>query len=130
MDQPSTQLECARQIVHVLLDKTGLSAILPAPPNVVVGGGNWISFTFDRPLSRQALRALAGWRVGFAFVPRRFRGRARSATSPSLHLKNLDSGQPLRGHVDSHYWPRSPLAHALEFFTKITVPPSDLWKRL
>jgi hypothetical protein len=57
-------------------------------------------------------------------------GRARSKTSPSLHLTNLDSSEILRGHVDAHYWAKNPLAHAAEFLRKKTMLPSDLLNRL
>jgi hypothetical protein len=126
------QWECARQIVRLLFEKTGLSAIICTTPAVIVGAGNWISFAAGRALSAEVLLGLLESSGGPAFVSDVFscRGSARSRTNPSLHLTNLDSGEPLRGHVDAYYWASNPLGHAGEFLRKKTVPPSDLWNRL
>ena len=126
------QLECAQQVVNILFKKTGLSTILQEAPTVTVGAGNWISFTGDQPVSRDAVFGLAGLGGQLAFATDLFngRGQARSKTSPSLHLTNLDSGEILRGHVDAHYWAKHPLAHADEFLRRKTRLPSDLLSRL
>ncbi len=126
------QLQCARKIVAVLFRATGLAAILRAEPVVIVGAGNWISFDARQPLSLSAVLQLMESGGRPAFLPDVFRRNhiARSRTNPSLHLTNLDSGQPLRGHVDAHYWASHPLAHAAEFLTRKTAEPSDLLQRL
>jgi hypothetical protein len=131
-DSAAHQLECAKKIVNILFELTGLSTILREPPAVIVGAGNWISFTADQPLSSDAVFGLAASSGQFAFIPGLFdrRGKARSKTSPSLHLTNLDSGEILRGHVDAHYWLEHPLAHANEFLRKKTMLPSGLLKHL
>jgi hypothetical protein len=131
-DSVVDELECARQIVRILFETTGLATIVANELRVIVGGGNWISFTAGQALSSEAVFRLQTANGGPVFVADEFnrRGRARSTMSPSLHLMNLDSGQALRGHVDAHYWPKNPLGHAGEFFTKKTAAPSDLLKRL
>jgi hypothetical protein len=131
-DSAAHQLHCAQQVVNFLFGTTGLSTILHDPPAVIVGAGNWISFAGDQPLSSDAVLGLVASSGELAFIPDFFdrRGKARSKTSPSLHLTNLDSGEILSGHVDAHYWLEHPLAHAGEFFRKKTVPPSALLKRL
>jgi hypothetical protein len=131
-DSAAHQLECARQIVGILFRKTGLSTIVRAAPTVLVGGGNWISFTFGQAVSAEAVFSLQESGAGLAFASDVFgrRGRARSKTNPSLHLTNLDSGEALRGHVDAYYWAKNPVGHAGEFLRKKTMAPSDLLKRL
>ena len=126
------QLECAQQIVSFLFRKTGLSTIVCTTPTVIVGAGNWISFTVGQPVSAEVAFGLPKSSGGLAFASDVFswRGRARSRTNPSLHLTNLDSGEPLRGHVDAYYWAKNPLRHAGEFLMKKTMAPSDLLKRL
>jgi hypothetical protein len=93
------QAECARQIVAVLFDATGLSTIVRTAPRVVLGDGNWISFTAERPVSAEEVLGLAESGRGNGFVRNLFRRRsqARSRTGPSLHLTNLGSGEALRG---------------------------------
>jgi hypothetical protein len=131
-DSAAHQLECAQQVVKILFEKTGLLTIVCEPPTVIVGAGNWISFTVHQSLSSDAVFALPLSNVELAFVPELFhrRGKARSKTSPSLHLTTLDSEGILRGHVDAHYWAKHPLAHAREYLRKKTTPPSELLKRL
>jgi hypothetical protein len=126
------QLECAQQVVSILFEKTGLSTILHEAPTVTVGAGNWISFTVHQLVSSDVVFGLAASSGKLAFVPDWFNrcGKARSKTSPSLHLTNLDSDEILRGHVDAHYWAKHPLAHADEFLRKKTTLPSDLLNRL
>ena len=126
------QLQCARKIVAILFRATGLTAILRAEPEVIVGAANWISFDAGQPISLDAVLRLTEPGGRPAFLPDVFRRRrvARSRTNPSLHLTNLDSGQPLRGHVDAHYWASHPLAHAAEFLTRKTAEPSNLLQRL
>ena len=99
---------------------------------MTVGAGNWISFTVHQSVSSDVVFGLAALSGKLAFAPDLFNrcGKARSKTSPSLHLTNLDSGEILRGHVDAHYWAKHPLAHADEFFRKKTTLPSDLLNRL
>lgn len=130
-DSAAHQLECARQVVNILFERTGLSTIVRESPRVIVGAGNWISFTAHQPLSSGSVLALASSNGELAFVLDVLvgRGKARSKTSPSLHLTNLDSREVLQGHVDAHYWPKHPLAHAEEFLRKKTTPPSELLKR-
>jgi hypothetical protein len=130
-DSAVHELECARQVVSILFDKTGLSTLVGEPPTVVVGAGNWISFTAQRPVSSDAVFGLAASSGALTFVPDLIdrRGKARSRTSPSLHLTNLDSEETLRGHVDAHYWAKDPLAHAGEYLRKKTAVPSDLLRR-
>ena len=131
-DLATDQLECAQRVVGILFEKTGLSAILRRSPTVIVGAGNWISFTAHQPVSSEVVFGLAASRGNSAFVPDLVNGRtqARSKSSPSLHLTNLDSGEALQGHVDAHYWGTNPLAHANEFLRKKTTPPFDLLRRL
>jgi len=131
-DSATHQLECAQQVVNILFEKTGLATILHEAPTVTVGVGNWISFTVHQSVSSDAVFGLTASSGKLAFVPDLFRrrGKARSKTSPSLHLTNLDSYEILRGHVDAHYWAKHPLAHAHEFLRKKTTPPSDLLNRL
>jgi hypothetical protein len=125
------QLDCARQIIGILFESTGLATILPAGPAVIVGLGNWISFTADRPVSLELVLALRAPGGKSAFVADMFNSAgARSRTSPSLHLTNLGSGENLIGHVDAHYWARNPIGHADEFLKKKTTPPAELLKRL
>jgi hypothetical protein len=130
-DSQEYQLNCARQVVSILFEITGLATILPAAPTVIVGLGDWISFTADQPVSIERLLGLCEPNGNLAFVPDMLnRGRARSRTSPSLHLTNLGSGENLVGHVDAHYWASNPIGHADEFLKKKTAPPSTLLKRL
>jgi hypothetical protein len=131
-DSATHQLECAQKVVRILFEKTGLSTILREAPTVTVGDGNWISFTVNQPLSSDVVSGLASSSGKLAFVPDLLhrRGKARSKTSPSLHLTNLDSGEILQGHVDAHYWAKHPLAHADEFLRKQTTLPSVLLNRL
>ena len=126
------QLECAQQIVNILFEKTGLSTIAGRAPLAVVGSGNWISFIAHQAVSSKALFGLTTSNGVLAFVPDVFdrRRKARSTTSPSLHLTNLDSGDALRGHVDAHFWPKNPLGHVDEFLRKKTTLPSELLERL
>jgi hypothetical protein len=126
------QLECAQQVVRILFEKTGLSSILREAPTVAVGAGNWISFAVDQPVSSDVVFGLTASSGELAFVPDLFnrQGKARSKTSPSLHVANLDSDEILRGHVDAHYWAQHPLWHAVEFVRKTTTLPSELLKRL
>ena|ERR1700732_658534 len=126
------QIRCAQQVVKILFEKTGLSTIVREPLTVIVGAGNWISFTAHQSVSSDAVFALPFSNGQLAFVPELFhrRGKARSKTSPSLHLTNLDSEEILRGHVDAHYWASHPLAHAREYLKKKTTPPSELLQRL
>jgi hypothetical protein len=126
------QLDCAQLVVDILFEKTGLSTIVRGSPRVIVGAGNWISFTAHQAVSSEVVFGLAASSGVPTFVPDMFdrRRKARSKMSPSLHLTNLDSGEALQGHVDAHYWAKNPLAHADEFLRKKTTPPSDLLKRL
>lgn len=125
-------MNCAKQVVGILFEKTGLSTVVRKAPAVVVGAGNWISFTAHEAVSSAAVFGLVASKGSPAFAPDVFnrRGKARSKTSPSLHLTNLDSGETLRGHVDAHYWGKNALAHAHEFLRKKTARPSELLKRL
>ena len=130
-DPVTNQLECAQQVVNILFEKTGLSTILREVPTVSVGTGNWISFTAHEPVSSDVVFGLAGLSGKFAFAPDLLNSaQARSRTSPSLHLMNLDSHEMLRGHVDAHYWVKHPMAHANEFLRKKTRLPSELLSRL
>src|ERR1700735_525969 len=131
-DSATQQLQCAQQVVNILFEKTGLSTIVREPATVIVGAGNWISFAANQSVSSAAVFALSLSNGRLAFVPELFhrRGKARSKTSPSLHLTNLDSQEILRGHVDPHYCPSPPLAHAREYLRKKTTLPSDLLNRL
>jgi hypothetical protein len=130
-DSEEYQLDCARQVVRILFETTGLATILPAAPAVIVGLGDWISFTADQPVSIEMILDLREPNGNLAFVPDMLnRKRARSRTSPSLHLTNLGSGENLVGHVDAHYWTSNPIGHADEFLKKKTAPPSALLKRL
>jgi hypothetical protein len=130
-DSDEFQLDCARQVVRVLFDETKLSTICSAEPAVIVGMGNWISFTADQPVSIEMVLSLCAPSGKVSFVADMLnRERARSRTSPSLHLTNLGSAENLIGHVDAHYWASNPLGHADEFLKKRTTPPSELLKRL
>ena len=126
------QLNCAQQVVAILFEHTGLSGVIRNAPAVIVGLGNWISFTADEALSREIVLRLQEPSGELSFIADSFNrsGGSRSRTSPSLHLTNLGSGASLVGHVDAHYWARNPLGHADEFLTKKTAEPSNLLKRL
>jgi hypothetical protein len=130
------QLDCARQIVRILIENSGLATIIPTAPAVIVGRGNWISFKADRPVSIEMVLGMCQPGGNPAFVPDMLtRRRARSSTSPSLpftslHFTNLASGEDLIGHVDAHYSARNPIGHANEYLKKKTTPPSDLLKRI
>ena len=130
-DSAAHQMECAQNVVRILFKKTGLSTIVRKAPTVVVCAGNWISLTVHQVVSSEVIFGLTTPRGKLAFVPDLFnrRRKARSKTSPSLHLTNLDSGENLRGHVDAHYWIKNPFVHAYEFLKRKTTPPSDLLKR-
>jgi hypothetical protein len=136
-DRPATesvtyQWECARKIVSILLNETKLSTIIHMVPTVIVGEGNWISFAVSQAVSAEAVLRLLESPGKPTFVSDVFSryGRARSKTTPSLHLTNLDSGEALQGHVDAYYWTKHPLGHAAEFLTKKTIRPSELLNRL
>jgi hypothetical protein len=127
-DAAAFELECAKQVMRILFEKTGLATILRDAPVVIVGNGNWISFTVPLPVSSEVvlkLTAPTGKRTFAPGLSTRHRS-ARSKTSPSLHLTNLDSGGILHGHVDAYYWPTHPLAHAYEYLRRKTKLPSDL----
>jgi hypothetical protein len=123
-DRATHELRCAERIVARLFEETGLTRVVGNRLTVTVGGGNWISFVGDQPVSKETVRKLQRFAGVFARP-----AEARSKSSPSLHLVNLGSGEKLRGHVDAHYWARNPLRHAIEFLTKRTVPPSELLSR-
>ena len=125
------QLDCARQIIGILFERSGLATIVPGAIAVIVGLGNWISFTADQSVSLEMVLALCAPGGKCTFVADMFNpAGARSRTSPSLHLTNLGSGENLIGHVDAHYWARNPIGHADEFLKKKTTPPAELLKRL
>src|SRR5690348_5244895 len=115
------ELVCAERIVDRLFEHTGLTRVIGVKLMVTVGGGNWISFVGDQPVSKGTVRHLQSF-AGVWARP----AEARSKSSPSLHLVNLGSGQNLRGHVDAHYWARNPLGHAIEFLSRRTILPSAL----
>jgi hypothetical protein len=127
-DSATFELECAKQVVRILFEKTGLATILREAPVVIVGKGNWISFSAPHPVPSEVLLKLTAPTGKRTFAPGSFsRSRsARSKTSPSLHLTNLDSGGILQGHVDAYYWPKHPLAHFFEYLRRKTTLPSDL----
>lgn len=131
-DPGQYELDCARQIVSILFQHTGLATVVNDSPVVTVGEGNWISFAADQPLSSETVLALRkpGGAPAFRADVIHPSNRARSRTSPSLHLINVNSGETLRGHVDAYYWARNPLRHADEFFAGKTAHPSDLLRRL
>jgi hypothetical protein len=130
-DSSRCELQCAQRVVAILFDETGLSKLIPGAPMVTVGAGNWISFWLDQPAPRRAVLELIGQSGATTFAPDALnRHGARSRTSPSLHLTNLDAGANLVGHVDAHYWGKNPIRHVWEFLTKKTMPPSDLLRTL
>ena len=129
-DSAAHELDCAQQIVRILFENTGLMAIIRNPPAVIVGTGNWISFTVDQAVSSETVLGLRDPSGEPAFVPDILNPSAgvRSRTSPSLHLTNLGSGKNLEGHVDAHYYAKNPIGHADEFLRNKTTAPSDLLK--
>jgi hypothetical protein len=131
-DSPKFQLECAREIVRILFDRTGLSKMIRTAPEVIVGEGNWISFGVDHAVSSEAVLALKLLNGEPAFAADALDpvGRARSRTTPSLHLMNLASGENLGGHVDAYYWAKNLIGHAEEFLRMKTAAPSELMQRL
>jgi hypothetical protein len=131
-DLQAHQLDCARRVVAILFEKTGLSSIARCTPMVIVGGGNWISFSLDHTVSTDSILGLLQRDGKPAFVPDVLNRKSgvRSRTSPSLHLTNLGSGNNLVGHVDAYYYVKSPIGHAGEFLRKKTSTPSRLLKRL
>ena len=130
-DSAAHELDCAQQIVRILFENTGLMAIIRHPPAVIVGAGNWISFTVDQAVSRDTVLGLRDPAGEFAFVRDILNRSAgvRSRSSPSLHLTNLGSGNNLVGHVDAHYYLNDPIGHADEFLRNKTTAPSELLKR-
>ena len=131
-DPATHQLDCAKRVVSILFELTGLATMLREEPVVIVGDGNWISFTVQQRVSSEAVLGLrlANGKPAFVADVLDRRAKARSRTSPSLHLTNLGSGEVLRGHVDAHYWAKHPLAHADEYLRKTTKAPSELLSRL
>ena len=123
-DPAKHELQCAERIVARLFEQTGLTRVVGVKLTVSVGGGNWISFVGDQPVSKDTVQRLRSF-AGVLARP----AEARSKSSPSLHLVNLGSGENLRGHVDAHYWARHPLGHAIEFLTRRTMLPSALLNR-
>jgi hypothetical protein len=89
------QLECAQQILNFLFRHTRLNTVVRTTPRVIVGAGNWISFTLDQTISAEVVLGLSDSSGGLAFVSDIFsrRRQARSKTNPSLHLTNLSSGE-------------------------------------
>ena len=130
-DSAAHELDCAQRIVRILFERTGLPAIIRNPPAVIVGAGNWISFTVDQAVSSETVLGLRDPAGELAFVPDVLNRSAavRSRTSPSLHLTNLGSGKNLVGHVDAHYYVKNPIGHADEFLRNKTTAPSELLKR-
>src|SRR4051812_14288633 len=132
--EPASSYEgdCARQILLTLLTKTGLTKIGTAPPEVILGHRNWISFTLPTEVSIADIlniRNQAGQRIFVRDFWRPSAG-ARSRTSPSLHLTSIGRGSEIRGHVDAYYWATHPIRHASEFLSKKTVAPSAIWRRM
>jgi hypothetical protein len=126
------ELDCAREIVSRLSEWTGLTSIVQIAPVVIVGGGNWISFRIDQPVSMNDVLGLHQRDGKPAFVRDLLKGSTsvRSRTSPSLHLTNCGTNENLVGHVDSYYYLHNPLGHLYEFFRKKTVSPVELLRRI
>ena len=125
---PKNELDCAREIVDILFERTMLVSLVQLTPIVIVGGGNWISFTVEQQVSMEEVLGLHesnGTRTFIRDALHRSE-RARSRTRPSLHLTSIGSDKNLAGHVDAFYYARNPFRHAYEFITKKTTSPSKL----
>ena len=126
------ELDCAREIVRILFERTGLASIVGIVPVVIVGDGNWISFIVEQPVSIHEVLGLRQSNGAPAFVPDLLHrsDSVRSSTSPSLHLTSCSAKANLTGHVDSHYYLHNPLGHLKEFLRKKTASPSELLRRI
>lgn len=105
------QLTCAIAVVNHLLHRAGLSRMLDAATlKVTVGGGNWISFSFQMPrgadhssldLSKELRRTSARPVQGKSEQSAWF----RSEGFPSLHFEVIPAERLgeifVRGHVDA-----------------------------
>ena len=114
------QERCAAAVVQQLFERTGLVRILdPKTLNVVVGQGNWISFSFEMQRgadhtsldSSHALRrASRKPEPGRSLVSSWF----RSLGKPSLHFEVIPAARlgeiRVEGHVDAADPKRHPVA--------------------
>ena len=117
------QERCASAVVQQLFERTGLARLLdPKTLNVVVGQGNWISFSFEMQRgadhtsldSSHALRrASRKPEPGRPLVSSWF----RSLGKPSLHFEVIPAARlgesRVQGHVDAADPKRHPVAHFL-----------------
>jgi hypothetical protein len=109
------QERCATATVQQLLERAGIAALVEGQSlRVMVGGGNWISFSAE-------IRAGAdvGALDGLETLRRGRRGKSqdsrwyRSKGFPSLHFEFFSFERPaqVRGHVDAADPARHPIAH-------------------
>jgi hypothetical protein len=114
----NAQGRCAAAVVQQLLERTGLAARMePGSLRVLVGDGNWISFSLEMRastdvISLDAVRKLRrGGKSGESVW-------YRSKGIPSLHFEILAAvpGEALkgRGHVDAADPTRHPIAHLIQ----------------
>jgi hypothetical protein len=117
------QERCAATVVNLLLERTGLSRTLePQSLNVIVGKGNWISFSF------QMQRGADHSSLDVSKDLRRTKGKAQQGKSyksvwfrskglPSLHFEVIPAERLgdifVRGHVDAADPTGHPFAHLL-----------------
>jgi len=117
------QARCAVAVVRQLLERIGLSRMLePQTLNVIVGEGNWISFSF------QMQRGADHSSLDLAKTLRRTQGKAQQGKSyksvwfrskglPSLHFEVIPAERLgdifVQGHVDAADPTGHPIAHLL-----------------
>ncbi len=115
------QRRCAAAVVKQLLERTGLAASVDGESlRVNVGGGNWISFSFEMKVGENGSSMVGSKKI------RRSGGKAENGKSggavwyrskgfPSLHFQVLSGVRgdafEVRGHVDTADPTRHPIAH-------------------
>lgn len=117
------QARCAVSLVQQLLERTGLARMLePQTLNVIVGQGNWISFSFQMQrgadhssldVSKNLRRTKGQAQLGKSYKSVWF----RSTGIPSLHFEVIPAERLgdifVRGHVDAADPTGHPVAHLL-----------------
>jgi hypothetical protein len=118
--------ECAISVVSQLLARTGLSRMLdPQTLKVIVGEGNWISFSFQmqRGADHSSLDVSKTLRRTAGKPQQGKSGKSvwfRSAGLPSLHFEVIPAERLgeifVQGHVDAADPKRHPVAHLFRDF--------------
>ncbi|HEY0703192.1 MAG TPA: hypothetical protein VGD60_10525 [Candidatus Acidoferrales bacterium] len=126
--KPKTAQDCAVSVVRELLSTCGLARMIePESLEVLVGDGNWISFSF------QIQRGADHNSIELVKVLRRTSGKAsqsnarksawfRSTGMPSLHFQVIPAERLgeiyVRGHVDA----ADPLGHPVAHLVRDYLP--------